>query len=57
MLIYICRVFAELLALEVHVIAIQNENMCLSRESNQRPIDLQRSALTTRLSGEYPTCC
>ena len=31
--------------------------MCLRRESNQRPIAVQRVALTSRLSGQITTCC
>ena len=31
----------------------QNENICIRRESNQRPLAFQRTALTTRLSGQF----
>ena len=36
---------------------VQNENMCLRRESNQRPLAFQRVALTTWLSGQLTTGC
>ena len=45
-----CMVFIELWATG-RKRKIQNENMCLRRESNQWPLAFQRVALTTRLEG------
>ena len=53
---FICVVFDKLWAAESKR-KIQNENMCLRRESNQRPFAFQRTALTTRLSGQLTACC
>ena len=36
---------------------VQNENMCLQRESNNRPLAFQHAALTTWLSGQLTTGC
>ena len=47
---FMCMVFIELWATG-RKRKIQNENMCLRRESNQWPLAFQRVALTTRLEG------
>ena len=49
MLYFICMVFAEMWATGSKR-KIQTKNMCLRRESNQRPLAFQHAALTTRLS-------
>ena len=36
---------------------IQNDNICLRRESNQHPLAFQRASLTTRLWGQLMTYC
>ena len=54
MLDFICMVFAELLSTEYER-RIQNDNLCLRRESNQRPLVFQHGLLTTRLSGLLTT--
>ena len=55
MLDFIRMVFAELLSTGCKR-KIQNDNLCIRRESNQRPLAFQRVALTTRLSGLLKTC-
>ena len=50
MLDFICMVFAELLSTG-YKRTVQKYNVCLRRESNQRPLAFQRVPLTTRLSG------
>ena len=54
MLDFICMVFAELLSTG-YKRKIQNDKVCLRRESNQRPLAIQRVPLTTRLSGLLTT--
>ena len=54
MLDFICMVFAELLSLG-YKRKIQHDNVCLRRESNQRPLAFQRVPLTTRLPGLLTT--
>ena len=50
MLDFICMVFTELLSTGIKR-KIQNDNACLRRVSNQRPLAFQRAPLTTWLSG------
>ena len=54
MLDFICMIFAELWSTESKR-KIQNDNVCLHRDSNQRPLALQRDTLTTQLSGQITT--
>ena len=49
MLYFIYMVFAEMWT-TFRKRKIQNDNVCLRRESNQRPLTFQRAPLTTRLS-------
>ena len=51
---FICLFFTELLSTG-YKRTIQNDNVCLWRESNQRPLAFQRFPLTTRLSGLLTT--
>ena len=55
MLDFMCMVFAELLSMG-YKRKIQNDKVCLRRESNQRHLAFQRVPLTTRLSGLLTTC-
>ena len=54
MLDFICMVFAELSSTG-YKRKIQNNNVCLRRESNQRPLAFQRVPLSMRLSGLLTT--
>ena len=57
MLDFICMVFAKLWATGSKR-KIQNENVCLRHESNQRPLAFQCAALTTTgtLTRQLTTC-
>ena len=54
MLDFICMIFAELWSTESKR-KLQNDHLCLRRDSNQRPLALQPDTLTTRLSGQITT--
>ena len=55
MLVFSCMVFAELLSTG-YKLKIQNDNICLRRVSNQRPLAFQVFPLSTRLSGLLTIC-
>ena len=52
---FICMIFAEPWSTK-RKRKIQNDDVCLRRDSNQRALALQCDTLTTRLSGQITTC-